>query len=65
MVPMTVAAPAPTTPVSLLDSLLDSEASSEEEQREGEAEDLSCQVRNEVLTYFGKKPLPEEDTLLH
>ena len=65
MVPMTVAAPAPTTPVSLLDSLLDSEASSEEEQREGEAEDLSSQVRNEVLTYFGKKPLPKEDTLLH
>ena len=57
----TVAAPAPTTPLSLLDSLLDSETSSEEEHKEGYGEDPSSQVRNEVLTYFGEKPLPKEE----
>ncbi|XP_049902249.1 E3 SUMO-protein ligase ZBED1-like [Epinephelus moara] len=61
----TVAAPAPTTPLSLLDSLLDSETSSEEEHREGEGEDPNSQVRNEVLTYFGEKPLPKEENPLH
>ena len=62
---ITVAAPAPTTHVSLLHSLLDSETSSEEEQREGEGDDLNSQVRNEVLTYFGEKPHPKEENPLH
>lgn len=48
--------------VSLLDSLLDSETSSEEEHREGEAEDLNGQVRREVLAYFGGGPLPKKKT---
>lgn len=47
----------PTTPVSSLDSLLNSETSSEE-NREGEAEDLNNQVRHRVLTYFAKEENP-------
>ena len=62
---ITVAAPAPTTPLPLLDSLLDTETSSEEEHKEGEGEDPNSQVRNEVLTYFGEKPLPKEENPLH
>ncbi len=57
------AAAEPTAPVSLLDSLLDSDG--EEENREGEAVDLQSQVSNEVLTYFGEKPLAKEESPLH
>lgn len=47
----------PTTPVSLLDALLNFENSSEEENGEREAQDLNSQVKNEVLTYFEEKLL--------
>ncbi|KAL2095528.1 hypothetical protein ACEWY4_007676 [Coilia grayii] len=48
-----------------LDTLFDFGTSSEEEQREVEAEDLQSQVRNEVLSYFGEKPLAKEENPLH
>ncbi|KAJ8348900.1 hypothetical protein SKAU_G00274890 [Synaphobranchus kaupii] len=55
-----------TTPVSLLNSLLEFETSSEEENRKEEAEDdLNSQVRNKVLTYFGEKSLAKEENPLH
>ena len=56
------AAAEPTAPVSLLDSLLDSDG--EEENREGEAVDLQSQMSNEVLSYFGEKPLSKEESPL-
>ena len=52
------------TLVNLLDSLLDSETSSEED-REREAEALESKGRYEVLTYFGEKPLAKEQIPLH
>lgn len=57
--------PAPEkVPVSLIDSLLDSDTSSEEEAKEGEAEELIRKVRQEVLTYFGEKPIPKGENPL-
>lgn len=57
--------PAPQkVPVSLIDSLLDSDTSSEEEAKEGEAEELSRKIRQEVLTYFGEKPIPKGENPL-
>lgn len=44
------------TPI-LIGSLLDSDTSSEEEVEAGE---LTEQVRREVLSYFGEKPIPKE-----
>uniref|UniRef100_A0A3Q1FT65 BED-type domain-containing protein n=1 Tax=Acanthochromis polyacanthus TaxID=80966 RepID=A0A3Q1FT65_9TELE len=43
-------------PVSLIDSLLDSDTSSGEEAKEADSEELTGKVRQEVLTYFGEKP---------
>ena len=60
----TTAAAGPTTPaVSLLDSLLDSETSSEEENRERDTVtvDLNSQVRIEALGYFEEKPIAKEE----
>ncbi|XP_053551460.1 E3 SUMO-protein ligase ZBED1-like [Bombina bombina] len=56
----TVAEPS-TSATSLLDSLLESGGSSEEETIEGQhEEDINLQVRNEVQTYFAEKPLAKE-----
>lgn len=50
---------------SLLDSLLESGGSSDEESREEKAEeDLNTQIRNEVLAYFGERPLAKEENPL-
>lgn len=54
----------PKVPVSLIDSLLDSDSSSEEEVKEGEAEELSGKIRQEVLTYFGEKPISKGENPL-
>ncbi|XP_053316233.1 E3 SUMO-protein ligase ZBED1-like [Spea bombifrons] len=51
-----------TSAASLLDSLLESGGSSEEETREGklEEEDIHTQVQNEVQAYFAERPLAKE-----
>uniref|UniRef100_A0A3Q1GJ54 HAT C-terminal dimerisation domain-containing protein n=1 Tax=Acanthochromis polyacanthus TaxID=80966 RepID=A0A3Q1GJ54_9TELE len=42
-------------PVSLIDSLLDSDTSSGEEAKEADSEEFTGKVRQEVLTYFSEK----------
>uniref|UniRef100_A0AAV2JV09 Uncharacterized protein n=1 Tax=Knipowitschia caucasica TaxID=637954 RepID=A0AAV2JV09_KNICA len=39
-------------PVSFIDSRLDSDTSSEEEAKDGNVEELTGKVRQEVLTYY-------------
>lgn len=53
------------TATSLLNSLLESGGSSDEESREEKAEeDLNTQIRNEVLAYFVERPLAKEENPL-
>uniref|UniRef100_A0AAV2LPX1 HAT C-terminal dimerisation domain-containing protein n=1 Tax=Knipowitschia caucasica TaxID=637954 RepID=A0AAV2LPX1_KNICA len=51
-------------PVSFIDSRLDSDTSSEEEAKDGNVEELTGKVRQEVLTYYGEKPIPKGENPL-
>ena len=56
--------PPPEAPPSLLDTLLDSNSSSDSGDGENETVDLNSQIRDEVHAYLAEKPLPKNENPL-